>query len=201
MPQQRTLGQWFRNLLLVDLLIGLATSGKHLFWKKFTVQYPEQRIEPAERFRGMFKYLPQVCNGCTGCARACPIDIIYVDWHWDKTPEGKKKKVIDRYDIDLKRCMFCGLCEEACPLTPVPIRLTTKSYEGAVYERDMELYFDMKKLHEYTGLPDPEIEDKPKPAPEPKPAPPAEAGERAEAEKPAESGEAPPVSDDGKKEE
>jgi len=169
MPAKRTFGQWFKNLLLIDFIVGLITSGKHVFRKKFTVEYPEKRLEPTDRFRGMFQYLPQVCNGCTGCARACPIGIIYIDWHWDKTPEGKKKKVIDRYDIDVKRCMFCGLCEEACPLTPVPIRLTTKFYEGATYERNTELYFDMEKLHDYTGIPDPEIPKKPeKPAPAPK---------------------------------
>lgn len=165
MEKKQTFGQWFKSLLLIDFLIGLATSGKHFFRKKFTVQYPEKRLEPTDRFRGMFRYLPQACNACTSCVKACPINIIFVEWHWEQTPEGKKRKVVDRYDIDVKRCMFCGLCEEACPLEPLPIRLTTKFYEGAVYARDEELYFDMDRLHTYTGLPDPVIPEKPKPEP------------------------------------
>lgn len=172
MQKKQTFGQWFKNLLLIDLLIGLATSGKHFIWKKFTVQYPEERLEPKDRFRGMFKYFPPTCNACESCVRACPINIIYVDWHWEKTPEGKRKKIVDRYDIDVKRCMFCGLCEEACPMDPVPIRLTTKSYESSTYERNTELYFDREKLRHFAGVPDPPYDpDKPKGKPKPKPAP------------------------------
>ena len=66
----------------------------------------------------------------------CPIDIIYIDWHQEVNPEtGKKEKVLDRFDIDVQRCMFCGLCEEGCPTEPKSIWLTTKTYELASYDR------------------------------------------------------------------
>jgi len=70
----------------------------------------------------------------------------------------KKLKVLDRYDIDVKRCMFCALCEEACPTKPKSIWLTTKTYELASYDRK-DLYFNMQQLEywegrpEYAGLP------------------------------------------------
>ncbi|HPR63503.1 MAG TPA: NADH-quinone oxidoreductase subunit I [Thermoanaerobaculia bacterium] len=179
MKEKQSLGRWFRNLLLIDLFVGLYTSWKHMFRKKFTVQYPEERIDPTDRFRGIFKFLPDVCISCEMCAKACPIDIIYIEWHPEQTPEGKRKKVLDRFDIDVKRCMFCGLCEEACPTKPLAIYLTTKTYEGATYSRDEELYFDMEKLHTYTGLPDPPAEEKPAPkAPVPAPAGPDKALEK-----------------------
>ena len=80
----------------------------------------------------MFRLDEDRCIKCTICARDCPIDIIYIDWHQEVNPEtGKKEKVLDRFDIDVQRCMFCGLCEEGCPTEPKSIWLTTKTYELA----------------------------------------------------------------------
>src|SRR5205814_10471826 len=72
----------------------------------------------------------------------------------------KKLKVLDRYDIDVKRCMFCSLCEEACPTKPKSIWLTTKTYELATYDRN-GLYFNMQEREyweerpRFAGLPEP----------------------------------------------
>ena len=48
--------------------------------------------------------------------------------------------------------MFCGLCEQACPTEPKSIWLTTKSYEGSVYERNEGLYFDKERLASWDGF-------------------------------------------------
>ena len=159
--------RWTDKFLLLDLFEGLKTTFRELFKPKVTIRYPEERLEPADRFRGMFRFSYDRCIACKLCALACPIDIIYIDVH-DETieQEGKKKKVkvLDRYDIDVKRCMFCALCEEACPTKPKSIWLTTKTYELAAYDRN-DLYFNMQELEywddrpRYTGLP--EEEEKP----------------------------------------
>jgi NADH-quinone oxidoreductase subunit I len=147
---------WSQKLLLLDLFEGLKTTLRELFKKKVTIEYPEQRMEPTDRFRGMFRFNYDRCIACKLCAIACPIDIIYIDVH-DETIEqdGKKKKVkvLDRYDIDVKRCMFCGLCEEACPTDPKSIWLTTKTYELAAYDRG-ELYFNMQELEYWENRPE-----------------------------------------------
>ena len=78
----------------------------------------------------MFRLDEDRCIKCTLCAIECPINIIYIDWHNEKNEAAARtKKVLDRFDVDLKRCMFCGLCEEACPTVPKSIWLTTKTYE------------------------------------------------------------------------
>jgi len=148
-----SVSQFFSGLITTDLFKGLAVTGGYLFRRKETIQYPERKMEPKDRFRGMFGYDLERCIDCHLCAKACPIDIIYIADHTDVDPETKKKKkVIDRYDIDVKRCMFCGLCEEVCPTEPKSIWLTTKTYEGATYERNNELYFSKERLMSWEGV-------------------------------------------------
>lgn len=148
--------KWTDRILLIDLFVGLKTTFKELFRPKVTVEYPEERLEPSDRFRGMFHFSYDRCIACKICAMACPIDIIYIDVSEEtREVDGKKKKikVLDRYDIDVKRCMFCALCEEACPTKPKSIWLTTKGYELASYDRE-ELYFDMQQLEYWEGRPE-----------------------------------------------
>ncbi len=139
----------------LDLFEGLAITGRFLFRRKATIEYPEKRKDPTERFRGMFGYSAERCIGCLACARACPIGIIHIETHpEDVEVDGRKRRkiVVDRYDIDVKRCMFCGLCEESCPTKPVSIWLTTKTYELATYERNEALYFDKRRLQSWEGV-------------------------------------------------
>jgi NADH-quinone oxidoreductase subunit I len=145
--------EFFSRLIPVDLLKGLRVTGGYFFRRKETVQYPEKRVEPKDRFRGMFGYDSERCIDCGLCAKACPIDIIFLVDKVERDPvTNKKKKIITRYDIDVKRCMFCGLCEEACPTEPRSIWMTTKTYEGAVYERNEGLYFDKERLFNWHGV-------------------------------------------------
>ncbi len=142
-------------MLLLDIFAGLGLTFRTMLRPKATIRYPEERLEPADRFRGMFRFSYDRCIACKLCAMACPIDIIYIDVHDEMHEEdGKKKKVkiLDRFDIDVKRCMFCSLCEEACPTKPKSIWLTTKTYELAAYDRG-DLYMDMKDLEYWEGVP------------------------------------------------
>jgi formate hydrogenlyase subunit 6/NADH:ubiquinone oxidoreductase subunit I len=58
-----------------------------------------------------------------------------------KGPDKKKK--IEKFNIYLGRCMFCGLCEDYCVGKGV-IHLT-KEYEVAGYSR-MDTIYDLKRL-------------------------------------------------------
>ncbi|HQT95012.1 MAG: hypothetical protein B7Z61_09270 [Acidobacteria bacterium 37-71-11] len=143
------------SIVPFELAQGLGVTGRFLFKKKATIQYPEVKPVPKDRFRGMFGFSEERCIVCHACAKACPIDIIHIQDHFEEIEvDGKKrkKKVLDRYDIDVKRCMFCGLCEEACPTKPLAIWLTTKSYEASAYERNERLYFTKERLQDWKGV-------------------------------------------------
>ena len=88
----------------------MLVTFRHLFKKPITVQYPEERREIPARSRGLHVYNPEGCLGCGACARACPNNCIELEV--STTPEGKKQ--IDKFDIYIGRCMFCGLCIDHC---------------------------------------------------------------------------------------
>jgi len=106
------------TIFLNDLRKGLAVTIKHFFSKPFTIRYPEEKRELAERFRGV-QYLKideeglPLCNACSMCAKVCPTGAIKVVAAKEKI-DGKRR-VPETFDIDLTRCMFCLFCEESCP--------------------------------------------------------------------------------------
>ncbi len=96
---------------------GLFVTLKNFTKKPFTVQYPEERLKQHPRFRGEeFAWYEERCTGCASCAKYCPLGIIKIVTSPSGTaiPQGDKYK-LEVFDIDIARCMFCGLCVEACP--------------------------------------------------------------------------------------
>ena len=55
------------------------------------------------------------CTGCTACELACPNATIKIITKFDTTPEGKKKKALDKFVYHLELCTMCNLCIIACP--------------------------------------------------------------------------------------
>jgi NAD(P)H-quinone oxidoreductase subunit I len=106
-----------------------------------TLQYPEERWEPSERFRGFLFNDIKKCTSCTMCVRVCPVDCISLE----AVRGADKKMVLASYDIDVGRCMYCGLCVEVCP--PKSLKHTS-GYEKASTDRgELILHF----VHEDAG--------------------------------------------------
>lgn len=104
-----------------------------------TEQYPDNKdtaVYP-ERFRGEV-VMPHTernehrCTGCTACELACPNGTIKIITKFDISPEGKKKKAIDKFIYHLELCTMCNLCIEACPTDAIKM---AQSFEHSVYNR------------------------------------------------------------------
>ena len=118
----------------LGLAKGLAVTMKNLFRKPFTIQYPEERLPQHARFRGEeFAWYEERCTGCASCAKYCPLGIIRIvtDPSGVAPQEGDKYN-LEVFDIDIGRCMFCGLCVEACPYDAL---FMGSGFEQGQYER------------------------------------------------------------------
>ena len=101
----------------IGIAKGLLVTLRNLFRTPSTVQYPEERVEQHSRFRGQeFSWYEERCTGCASCAKYCPLGIIEIvtDPSQQAIQDGDKY-AIEKFDIDIGRCMYCGLCVEACP--------------------------------------------------------------------------------------
>ena len=125
----------------VGLLKGLMVTFKHIFKPTFTVEYPEEVRPIPARARTNLVWFEERCTGCSTCAQACPDGCILV-----ATSPGEDGSLnIDRYEIDFRICMYCGLCTEACPYDAIQAGGTWKDVTT-----DFEsMYRDKKSLTEF----------------------------------------------------
>ena len=124
-----------------SLLTGMRRTGYYFTRHKqiITQQYPEELPVLAERFRGEVVMLhdeanEHACTGCTACELACPNATIKIVTKFDITPEGKKKKAIDKFVYHLELCTMCNLCIVACPTDAIKMAQT---FEHSVYDRSL----------------------------------------------------------------
>ncbi len=69
------------------------------------------------------------------CVRICPVDCISLE----AVRGADKKMVLASYDINIGRCMYCGLCVEVCPPKSL---VHTSGYEMASVDRgELILHF------------------------------------------------------------
>ncbi len=132
---------------IYNLLLGLKTTLKYLFGRSVTLQYPKEKMQMFDRFRGIVVLLSDQetgklnCTACLLCAKTCPVAAITI--RRKKDPETKKR-VPTKFEVDNLICCYCGLCEEVCNFDAIKV---APLYEFATTDKD-SLLFDMDKLQE-----------------------------------------------------
>lgn len=123
---------------LKGMLKGLGVTGKYLFRRPATVQYPEEKPIIPPRWRGRIVLTSdpegkERCVACYLCQAVCPVNCI--DLQAENLPDGRR--VAKKFDINFARCIFCGFCEEACPTYAIQL---TPDFEMSSVTRTVLTY-------------------------------------------------------------
>ena len=135
---------YIKSFFLWELLKGMRVTGKHLFARKITVQYPDEKTPKSPRFRGLhaLRRYPngeERCIACKLCEAVCPALAITIES--EEREDGTRRTT--RYDIDLFKCIYCGFCEEACPVDAI---VETRLHEYHMEERGENIMTKEKLL-------------------------------------------------------
>jgi len=128
----------------------IESGSKHLLIKRFTFRYPEEKLkfvgdgyqfDPKRAvgiagLRGRHILFHDKCTGCQLCAITCEgiaeaIGMVKVDEQW----KHNKKSIMPQ--IDFGKCVFCGLCVDACPFYAL---FMTNDYELSSYTKEHLIY-------------------------------------------------------------
>jgi len=134
---------FFKTFLLLELVKGMALTGRYFFARKITVQYPEEKTPQSFRFRGLhaqrrYPNSEERCIACKLCEAICPAMAIKIELA--EREDGTRRTT--QYDIDLTKCIFCGFCEESCPVDAI-VETRVFEYHG---EKRGDLYYTKPML-------------------------------------------------------
>jgi NADH-quinone oxidoreductase subunit I len=133
------------RIYLPALAKGLGITLGHIFKKKATISYPEEKRPFSPVFRGLHilnrdEQGAERCTACGLCALACPAEAITMEAAERKPGEEnlyREEKYAAKYEINMLRCIFCGYCEEACPKDAIYL---TETVMPSNYTRESFIY-------------------------------------------------------------
>ncbi len=136
---------WLEKLYVWNILKGMWITFTHIFKRRPTINYPEQKRPFSKVFRGLHvlnrdEQGRERCTACGLCAVACPAEAITMEAAERQPGEEnlyREEKYAARYEINMLRCIFCGLCEEACPKDAIYL---SETFAPANYARKGFIY-------------------------------------------------------------
>ncbi len=120
-----------KTVFFSEIARGLVLTFRHIFVKPVTAQYPHQKRDLPDGYRGVIVHLryddgSEKCVGCALCEAACPSHCITVVSGED--PALPQRRIAKEYILDVTKCVFCGFCVQACPVDALA---ASKEYEMA----------------------------------------------------------------------
>ena len=169
---------------MIGFLEGLKVTFKTAGRKPVTAEYPEpeKRLEVQDRYMG-FPALTwdgdvsePYCTGCMVCIRNCPTQCMSAQMKDNPLhAEGKsrRRKIIDEFEINLGRCILCGICVDVCNFDAIEM---SHEHELSKYERngnrvDLPALLAMGMRYQESTAWQPKQPEKNSGVPKPKPAP------------------------------
>ena len=142
---------WWERAYVFELVRGLGVTLRHalLSWitpsHRRTWEYPEVKRPIADRFRGIHELRRRpdgspTCVACYCCQTVCTPNAIEIIA--EESPDPAIEKRPKEFRINMIRCIFCGMCVEACPKDAI---IMTREYELARETRE-ELQFTLRDL-------------------------------------------------------
>jgi len=141
------MARYFKNIYIAisTIIAGMTVTMRRMLSPSVTVQYPHERLEIPKGSRNKLVNIIDECNGCSQCVRACPVNCITLETvqafegeDLGVTSDGSKKRLhVIKYDIDMAKCCYCGLCTVPCPTQAI---VMTDNYEYSSYTREGLLF-------------------------------------------------------------
>jgi NADH-quinone oxidoreductase subunit I len=138
-----SIGRPEKGKYVKPLFRGLSFIFKNFLTKPVTLQYPTEKTERSQRWRGLHRLNVDEkgklkCVACGLCAKICPVTCITIVPY----EEEDQTRCPNKFVIDELRCIFCGFCQEACPERAIEL---TGVYDYVDYNRE-DFIFDIEKL-------------------------------------------------------
>ncbi|MCB0365092.1 MAG: NADH-quinone oxidoreductase subunit I [Bdellovibrionaceae bacterium] len=136
---------WYLPGILEGLWLTLKYMLRNLFNrnKMPTLNYPEEIYQYSPRFKGNHVLTVKKdgsirCTACMLCATNCPAQCISIVAAECEDPSVEKYP--KSYEIDVLRCVYCGFCEEACPVDAIRMgpEWQTAGLNGSSFTYDIQ---------------------------------------------------------------
>ena len=129
---------------MIGFLEGLVLTLKTMLRRPVTAQYPDpkKRLDVDERYMGFpaltwdYDVAEPYCTGCMVCIRDCPTQCMSAtmkDNPLFAEDKSRRRKIIDVFEINLGRCILCGICVDVCNFDAIEM---SHDHERSKYERN-----------------------------------------------------------------